>query len=124
MWVLGDSRNGLFSEIEVHTGKEGSGETGLGGRVVTTLTRNLVGKYHHVYFDNLFTSSRLLEDLLKDGMYACGTARINRKGFPACRAKEDKIDKQVKTNDTCKSVSHTHTHTHTHRGDSVTMQKG
>ena len=35
----------FFSEFEIYTGKEGCGETGLGGRVVTTLTRDLNDKY-------------------------------------------------------------------------------
>ena len=67
----------------MYAGKEGRGETGLGGRVFTTLTRNLIGKHHHVFFDNFFTSPTLVEDLLKDGIYACGTAKTNRNGFPS-----------------------------------------
>ena len=51
----------------------------LGARVVKTLTSELKGKYHHVYFDNYFTG---LEDLKKDKIYACGTAIKDRKGFP------------------------------------------
>ena len=39
-------------------------------------------KYHHVYFDNFFSSVGLLEDLEEVGLYACGTARTDRKGFP------------------------------------------
>ena len=56
--------------------------TTLGARVVKDLTKPLRGKFHHVYFDNFFTSVKLLEDLEKDGLYACGTARSNRVGFP------------------------------------------
>ena len=50
VWVLGDSHNGFFSDFEIYTGKEDCGETVLGGRVVSTLTRNLKDKYHHVFF--------------------------------------------------------------------------
>ena len=32
--------------------------------------------------DNFFTSPTLFNCLLQDGIYACGTARMNRKGFP------------------------------------------
>lgn len=39
-------------------------------------------RYHHVYFDNFFSSVDLLLDLLKVGLYGCGTLRSNRKGFP------------------------------------------
>ena len=51
-------------------------------RVVRTLSAELKGKRHHVFFDNFFTSDRLLQDLLVDDIYSCGTARKDRKGFP------------------------------------------
>ena len=47
-----------------------------------THSGELKGRNHHVFFDNFFTSEKLLEDLLSDGIYACGTARKDRKGFP------------------------------------------
>ena len=74
VWVLADSRNGYFHTLQVYTGKEGSGEKQLGQRVVKDLTRLLKGKNHHVFFDNFFTSEELLQDLLKDDIFACGTA--------------------------------------------------
>jgi hypothetical protein len=49
---------------------------------VKTLPEPLKGKYHHVYFDNFFTSTELLTDLEKDEVYACGTARNDCRGFP------------------------------------------
>ena len=72
----------LFSNpLTIYTGKEGSGEKQLGQRVAKDLTRILKGKNHHVFFDNFFTSEKLLQDLLEDGILACGTARKDRKGF-------------------------------------------
>ena len=82
VWVLADSDNGYFHNLQVYTGKEESAEKGLGARVVKDLTRPIKKKHHNVFFDNFFTSVKLLEDLEKDGVYACGTARIDRKGFP------------------------------------------
>ena len=82
VWVLADSDNGYFHNLQVYTGKEESAEKGLGARVVKDLTRPIKKKHHNVFFDNFFTSVKLLEDLEKDGIYACGTARIDRKGFP------------------------------------------
>ena len=83
VWVAADSTNGYFSRFDVYTGKKGNTtEHGLGARVVKTLTSDFKGKHHHVYFDNFFTSLQLLEDLEKDQIYACGTARKDRKGFP------------------------------------------
>ena len=90
VWVLGDSHNGYFHTFQVYTGKEGSGEKQLGQRVVKDLTRLLKGKNHHVFFDNFFTSEQLLQDLLDDGILACGTARKDRKGFPTA-LKEAKL---------------------------------
>ena len=65
-----------------YTGKKDITEHGLGATVVKTLISDFKGKYHHVYFDNFFTSLQLLEDLEKDQIYACGTARKDHKGFP------------------------------------------
>ena len=81
VWVLGDSSNGYFSRFDVYTGRKEQREEGLGAHVVKSLTSDLKHKYHHVYFDNYFTSFQLLEDL-KDGIYGCDTARSNRKEFP------------------------------------------
>ena len=83
MWVLADSTNGYFWNMQVYTGKEKSSEKGLGARVVKHLTEPLREKYHHIYFDNFFTSVELLEDLEEVGLYSCGTARSDRKGFPS-----------------------------------------
>ena len=82
VWVLADSTNGYFSRFQVYTGKGASVEKGLGMRVVKELTSELKGKNHHVFFDNYFTNYDLLADLVKDGIYSCGTARKDRRGFP------------------------------------------
>ena len=82
VWVLGDSHNGYFQKFQVYTGKEGSGEKHLGQRVVKNLTEELKGKHHHVFFDNFFTSEKLMRDLVEDKIYACGTARKDCRGFP------------------------------------------
>ena len=75
VWVAADCTNSYFSHFEVYAGKKGNSvEQGLRA-VIKTLTSDLKGKHHHVYFDNYFTSLVLLEDLEKDEMYACGTAR-------------------------------------------------
>ena len=81
MWVLPNSINGCFHTLQVYTGKVEGGEKNLGHRIVRDLTASLKGKHHHVYIDNFFTSSALMEDLHHDGIYACGTARKDRRGF-------------------------------------------
>ena len=81
--VLADSVNGYFSWLEVYTGRLGDRvETRLGSRVVQSLTKDFKGKHHMVFFDKYFTSCNLLEDLVEDGMYGCGTARKDRRGSP------------------------------------------
>ena len=47
-------------------------------------TWNLVGKNHHVIFDNSFSTVKFVEDLLdlEDSMYSWETKRANRKDFP------------------------------------------
>ena len=67
VWVLGDSTNGYFRHFQVYTGRQENREVGLGAHVVKTLTQDLKHKYHHVYFDNFFTSVQLLEQLEEDG---------------------------------------------------------
>ena len=67
----------------MYTGKKkGAVEHHLGARVVKDLTKELEGKWHHVYFNNFFMSFSLLSDLEKSGIYGCGTARKDRRGFP------------------------------------------
>ena len=76
VWVRSDSRSGYVCQMEFYTGKKGSTpEVGLGGSVVTRLTRDLVGQHYSVYMDNFFTSIPLFRNLLADNIYAqeqCG----------------------------------------------------
>ena len=41
-----------------------------------------MGKHHHIYIDNFFSSVSLLHNLLSDGIYCTGTALTNRRNFP------------------------------------------
>ena len=76
------SHNGYFQKIQIYSGKEGTREVDLGAKVVKTLTDHLQGKFHHIFFDNFFTSLKLLEDLGDNGLYGCGTVRKHHIGFP------------------------------------------
>lgn len=40
--------------------------------------------HRHVFFDNFFTSTKLMDDLLAQDTYACGTVRCNCKDLPPC----------------------------------------
>ena len=83
VWVLGDRSNSYFSCFDIYTGRREDCEVGLGAYVAKKLTEDLKDKYHHVFFDNYFTSFWLLEELEKDGIYGCGTAHKDWKEFPA-----------------------------------------
>ena len=55
----------------------------FGEHVVKELTNNFTGCWHYVFFDSFFTSRQLLCDLKSQKIYGCGTARKDRRGFPA-----------------------------------------
>ena len=81
VWMRADGVTGYVSQFQVYVGKEVSSKTGLGARVVKDLTSTLVGKHHHIC-DNFFTSVKLFHQLHRDGIYATGTIRADRRGFP------------------------------------------
>ncbi|CAH1957168.1 unnamed protein product [Acanthoscelides obtectus] len=85
VWCLADSATGYICKFDIYTGKTSDSEKqnyGLGERVVINLTSSLKNKDCMVAFDNFFTSVNLMETLLKDGIYALGTVRSNRKNLP------------------------------------------
>ena len=83
IWMRADSKTGYVSQFCVYEGKtKNMVEKGLGANVVMNLIDSIHGHYHHVYFDNFFTSVDLLLNLLRRGTYGCGTMRQDRKGFP------------------------------------------
>ena len=53
-----------------------------GHRCCHAVVEQIRGKNHHVYFDNLFISVPLLNDLLEHKIYACGTVLKNKKKLP------------------------------------------
>ena len=80
VWMRCDADNAYLSDFEVYLGKrQQPSEKGLGYDVVRRLSRDIEGRYHHLFFDNYFTSVPLLKDLLDEDTYACGTARTNKK---------------------------------------------
>ena len=83
VWARADATTGYVSAFEVYTGKKGNtSEKGLGAKVVKSLCTELYNSYRHIYFDNYFASVDLALDLLRSGLYNCGTLRSNRKRFP------------------------------------------
>lgn len=86
VWMAADSSNGYVLNFDVYLGKE-TGQRrihGLGYDVVTKMITPFMNKNHHVYFDNFFSSVRLLEHLRVQDTFACATVRVNRKDLPPC----------------------------------------
>ena len=83
VWELCDSENGYCVDFDVYAAKHYKPtRNGLGYDVVTKLVHDHLGKNHRIYFDRYFTSVHLVEYLLRNNTYACGTININRKGLP------------------------------------------
>ena len=55
---------------------------GLGYDVVMGLAQPLLNRYHHIHFDNFFSSLKLATGLLDAKTYSCATIRANRVGLP------------------------------------------
>ena len=51
-------------------------------RIAATLMQRYLGKGHHLYVDNFYTSMALVQHLLQNDTYITGTIRENRKHFP------------------------------------------
>lgn len=84
LWILAESSSGYTLNFDVYTGKRArNGDNGLAYDVVVSLCSMLENEGYHVYFDNFFTSTALLNRLLDMGLWACGTCVYTRRGFPA-----------------------------------------
>ncbi|WAR19293.1 PGBD3-like protein [Mya arenaria] len=79
--MLCDSRSAYWN-FDVYLGRQDRTHHGLGHDVVMNLTQGVQNSKRHIYFDNFFTGLPLLESLLGNGLYGCGTVRVNRIGFP------------------------------------------
>ena len=89
MWARCASKSGYLYEFDFYTGKKQETEFGLGESVVLQLSDKLKGTVSKLYFDNFFTSVKLMQVLLDDKILACGTVRSNRKYLPT-NLKKDK----------------------------------
>ena len=85
-WARCDGKSSYMSAFSLYSGKRDATDIqrqhGLGYRIVHDMSRDLVGLNDCLYFDRFFTSVNLVEALLQDGIYACGTVTTNRKGAP------------------------------------------
>lgn len=89
VWCRADSETGYLCEFQVYEGKfsERPPNVTLGEHVVLSLCGNLE-ENTEVYFDNFFTTTKLMEKLSEKHVLAAGTVRTNRKDIPI-EIKED-----------------------------------
>ena len=66
VWVLCEAKSGYCLKFEIYTGKHAKAtEHGLSHRVVHGLMEKYLDKGYHLYFDNIYTSLKLVKDLEK-----------------------------------------------------------
>ena len=101
VWCLCDPITDYLFNYQIYLGKEETSgkEIPLGEGVVFDLIsgHNFQGK--HLYFDNFFTSLRLLENLKLQNIKACGSIRSDRARIPSDFAKKNRMQRGD-----CKSI--------------------
>ena len=83
VWALCEATTGYCQAFHIYKAKSDTPQlNGLGHRVVFELMEGYPNKNHHVYFDNFYTSLKLVQDLGKAKTLSCGTVRVGRGEFP------------------------------------------
>ncbi|KAL3224209.1 hypothetical protein MRX96_026653 [Rhipicephalus microplus] len=96
VWCRVDSVTGYLCEFQIYEGKSAEREAGrtLREHVVLSLCNN-VDEDSTLYFDNFFTTIKLMEELSEKQIMAAGTVRTNRKDLPH----EIKVDQKLERGD-------------------------
>ena len=94
-WCLCDPITGYLFHYQIYLGKEETNgkEIPLGERVVFDLISGHHFQGKHLYFDNFFTSLRLLENLKLQDIKACGTIRPDRADIPSDFAEKNRMQR-------------------------------
>ena len=83
MDTLYESFSDYCLQFQISTGKlDNKSGKGLGLRVVLDLISSCFERRHPLYFDNLYTSTKLLLESEKHNSFTCGSVSNNRGQFP------------------------------------------
>ncbi|XP_040073232.1 piggyBac transposable element-derived protein 4-like [Ixodes scapularis] len=93
VWSLADSQTGYLLKFQLYEGKNAEKplDRTLGEHVVLSLADGAVSVGSQLFFDNFFTSTKLLQELRNRDILACGTFRTNKKDLPP----EVKVDNKL-----------------------------
>jgi len=97
LWVLADSLNGYICDFDGYTGRNAQQEVspnGLQYDVVMKLVAPLRNQGSHLYFDNFYTSVKLVKNLFQVLIPATGTAAENRGDSLRQRKKDNGHDEK------------------------------
>lgn len=95
VWSLADSETGYLLKFQLYEGKSAHkpDDITLGEHVVLTLTDGAVPAGSQVFFDNFFSSTKLLQVLREKDILACGTFRVNKRDLPQVVKENNKLER-------------------------------
>ncbi|XP_023313017.1 piggyBac transposable element-derived protein 4-like [Anoplophora glabripennis] len=94
IWTLACPKSHYLVNFQIYEGKNNNDKfasLSLGEKTVMHLCEPFLEKAYCVYFDNFFSSFRLLSKLYDKNTFACGTFRTNRKNYPKELLADEKV---------------------------------
>jgi hypothetical protein len=104
-FVVADCQTHYMIRFQIYTGKTKANpewsNLGATASTVLELCRNYFGSHRQVFMDNFYSSIPLFDALADRGLWACGTVRKSRRGFPDVlrdwgKAEHDKGESKIK----------------------------